>query len=227
MTQIAIIDRRRILPWIIYSLFVCLLLVGRAAQATETTPQAVEIREYEGEKLGSARDFRENSISGVQTIDRETYRLVIDGFVGRPAAFTYGELEAQTHAAKVATLRCVEGWSVKILWEGIPLESLLEQVEPRPEATTLVFYAQDGYTTSLPLDFVVDRHLILADRMDGLVLSPERGFPFQLVAEDKWGYKWIKWVTRIELTSDWTYRGYWESRGYANDGDLAKSRFGP
>ena len=40
------------------------------------------------------------------------------------------------------------------------------------------------------------------------------GYPFQLVAEDKWGYKWIKWIVKIELTDDPSYRGYWEQRGY-------------
>jgi DMSO/TMAO reductase YedYZ molybdopterin-dependent catalytic subunit len=46
-----------------------------------------------------------------------------------------------------------------------------------------------------------------------------------LVAEDKWGYKWIKWVTEIRLSDDPTYRGYWESRGYSNSGDLNRSFF--
>jgi DMSO/TMAO reductase YedYZ molybdopterin-dependent catalytic subunit len=45
------------------------------------------------------------------------------------------------------------------------------------------------------------------------------------VAENKWGYKWIKWVTRIEL-SDQDYRGYWEQRGYSNSGDLNASFLG-
>jgi DMSO/TMAO reductase YedYZ molybdopterin-dependent catalytic subunit len=49
------------------------------------------------------------------------------------------------------------------------------------------------------------------------------GFPFQLAAEDKWGYKWIKWVTKIELSNNPDYRGFWESRGYSNQGDIDKS----
>ena len=40
------------------------------------------------------------------------------------------------------------------------------------------------------------------------------------MAESKWGYKWIKWITRIELSDDADYEGYWESRGYSNDADL-------
>ena len=42
----------------------------------------------------------------------------------------------------------------------------------------------------------------------------EQGFPFQLVAEAKWGYEWIRWLTRIELSDDPEYRGY-SNRGEA------------
>jgi DMSO/TMAO reductase YedYZ molybdopterin-dependent catalytic subunit len=56
--------------------------------------------------------------------------------------------------------------------------------------------------------------------MNGLVLPPERGFPFQLVAESKYGYKWIKWITKIEVSNDSSYLGYWESRGFSNNADL-------
>jgi DMSO/TMAO reductase YedYZ molybdopterin-dependent catalytic subunit len=66
---------------------------------------------------------------------------------------------------------------------------------------------------------------MMAYKMNGVVLPPERGFPFQLVAEQKWGYKWIKWITKIELSSDTNYKGFWESRGYNNNGDLNGSKF--
>ncbi len=43
------------------------------------------------------------------------------------------------------------------------------------------------------------------------------------VAESKLGYKWIKWVNRIEL-SDKPYLGFWEQRGYSDDADVPKAR---
>ena len=69
----------------------------------------------------------------------------------------------------------------------------------------------------------MERDLLLAYKMNGLALPPERGFPFQLVAEDKWGYKWIKWITEIEFSDDEDYEGFWEQRGYSDSGDLDKS----
>jgi DMSO/TMAO reductase YedYZ molybdopterin-dependent catalytic subunit len=62
--------------------------------------------------------------------------------------------------------------------------------------------------------------------MNNVTLPVERGFPFQLVAESKWGYKWIKWVTEIELSDNLNYTGYWENKGYSNSGDLNESFIG-
>jgi DMSO/TMAO reductase YedYZ molybdopterin-dependent catalytic subunit len=46
------------------------------------------------------------------------------------------------------------------------------------------------------------------------------------VAEDKWGYKWIKWIDEIELSDNPDYHGYWEQRGYSNSGNLSESQYG-
>ena len=57
-------------------------------------------------------------------------------------------------------------------------------------------------------------------KMNNIVLPPERGFPFKLVSESKYGYKWIKWITEIELSTDADFKGYWETRGFSNDADI-------
>jgi DMSO/TMAO reductase YedYZ molybdopterin-dependent catalytic subunit len=66
----------------------------------------------------------------------------------------------------------------------------------------------------------------MAYKMNEITMPPERGFPFALVAESKWGYKWIKWITAIELSDDADYRGYWEERGFSNTADLDESFYG-
>jgi DMSO/TMAO reductase YedYZ molybdopterin-dependent catalytic subunit len=189
---------------------------------------SVEVSEYKGERLDPISGFRENSIKGPQNVDRTTYRLAVDGAVTHPATYTYAQVLAdETTRTKVVQLNCVEGWSVKILWEGVLLTDLIDRASPAPGAATVVFHAADGYTTSMPLAYARERRILLAYKMNGIEIPPERGFPFMVVAEDKWGYKWCKWVTRIELSSDTSYRGYWESRGYSSDGDLRKPSFGP
>jgi len=192
-----------------------------------TSLTSVEVREYEGERLSSIADFRENSIRGPQYINQSAYILEISGLVTRPISLSYNEvIEEYPAYEKKVTLFCVEGWEVTLLWKGVRVEDLLTTAGVNPAANTVIFYAADGYSTSLPLDYIEDHDILLAHSMNGVVLPAERGFPFQLVAEDRWGYKWIKWVTRIEVSDDPAYRGYWEERGYSQTGDLQKGFFG-
>ena len=180
----------------------------------------IEVTEYEGKDLSSLTDFRENSIKGPQYINTDVYTLTIDGLVEQPNSLTYDEVLDNQKYTKVVTLHCVEGWSVDILWEGILLADLFEAVDIQESTDTVIFHSEDGYSTALPLQTIMDRQLMIAYKMNGVVLPPERGFPFQLVAEDKLGYKWIKWITRIELSDDANYKGYWEQRGFGNEADV-------
>ena len=188
-----------------------------------TLPKALlpsEIQEYQGEDLSKINDFRENSIKGPQFIDIATYTLNVTGLVDDPLVYTYDEVLDHQKYEKVVTLHCVEGWSVKILWEGILLEDLFNEVGVQPNASVVILYAVDGYSTSFPIEYITDNHILLAYKMNGLEIPAERGFPFMLVSESQYGYKWIKWITEIELSNDVDYRGYWESRGFPNDASL-------
>lgn len=181
----------------------------------------VEVRKYEGKDLSSINDFSENSIKGPQYVDMETYRLRVTGLVQNPAEYSFDEVvDYYQSYKKVVTLNCVEGWSVTILWEGVLVKDLIAAARALPVAKIVIFHAYDGYTSSLPIDYLVDNDILMAYKMNGLPLPPERGAPFQLVAESKWGYKWVKWITEIELSDDVGYEGYWESRGFSNSGDL-------
>jgi DMSO/TMAO reductase YedYZ molybdopterin-dependent catalytic subunit len=186
----------------------------------------VEIREYQGAKLSSVNDFRENSIKGPQFITKENYSLKITGLVQPMLNLSYDTIINNfNHYKKLVTLHCVEGWSVKILWEGVLIKDLLELTNISPNASVIIFHAYDGYTTSLPIDYIIENNIIISFKMNNVTLPQERGFPFQLVAESKWGYKWIKWITEIELSDNEFYEGYWERRGYSNIADLNNSFF--
>ncbi len=99
------------------------------------------------------------------------------------------------------------------------MRDVLARAGVQPSAKVIIFRAHDGYSTSFPVEYVTEKPIMMAFKMNEVVLPPERGFPFQLVAEDKWGYKWIKWIEEIELSDDVEFRGYWEQRGYSNTGD--------
>jgi DMSO/TMAO reductase YedYZ molybdopterin-dependent catalytic subunit len=183
-----------------------------------------EILDYQGEKLSSIEGFRENSIKGPQYIDINNYKLKITGLVENNKNYSYDEiLNKFQKYEKVTTIYCVEGWSLKILWEGFLVRDLLNEAKVKDNGKILIFKAYDGYTTSIPINYFYDKDILIAYKINGVTLPPERGFPFQLVAENKWGYKWIKWITEIEVSDNVDYRGYWEERGFSNDGDLDKS----
>ena len=213
---------------LLFILIVGLIYLGLRFNNEKTSIRLddVEIREYEGKKLSSVHDFRENSIKGPQYIDINNYKLEVGGLVEKPAFFMYDDIvNKYTSYEKVVTLDCVEGWSATILWEGMLLRELLAKTEPKLEANTIIFKAYDGYSTSFPIEYIMDNDILMAYKMNGETMIPERGFPFQLVAESKWGYKWIKWITEIEFSDDEDYEGFWERRGYSDDGNLDNKFF--
>jgi DMSO/TMAO reductase YedYZ molybdopterin-dependent catalytic subunit len=209
----------------------CIVLAGLLAGCLggQQPPQqlsGVEVREYQGKPLSSVNDFRENSILGPQHVNITDYRLTVDGLVSEAKIFTYDQvLQGFPHYQKVTTLFCVEGWDATILWEGVKVSDLIDAAGADPRANTVIFTGADGYTSSEPLDYITGNNILIAYGMNNITMPVERGYPFALVAEDRWGYKWIRWVTGITLSDDPTYRGYWESRGYSNTGDLNKSFF--
>jgi len=187
---------------------------------------AVEVRAYQGKDLSSVNDFRENSIRGPQYVNTSDYRLTVTGLTNTTEVYSYQDiLTRYPHYTQVVTLFCVEGWDATILWEGVLVSDLIREAGIDPSANTVIFTAHDGYTTSFPLDYLMNHDIIIAYKMNNVTLTAERGYPFQLVAQDKWGYKWIKWIEKIQLTNDPNYRGYWEQRGYSNTADLEKNFF--
>jgi len=188
----------------------CLLAGGLVAAADE------EIREYEGQSLSPFDRAYDNSIKGPPDIDRQAYRLVIDGLVDRAQSLTYEQVLALPQVKSVQTMPCVEGWSEDLLFEGPRLADLLSLARPKPGVITIIFHASDGYSSSVEYAYAQQHELFLAARINGLVLNAQRGFPFQAVIPGKLGYKWVKWINRIEL-SDKPFEGFWERRGYSNE----------
>jgi DMSO/TMAO reductase YedYZ molybdopterin-dependent catalytic subunit len=180
-----------------------------------------EVRNYQGQNLASIADVRENAIRGTQNLNSSSYRLNVTGLVERNLSLTYDQVVNGFQAyQKAVNIYCVEGWNATILWEGVLVNDLLSQAGVNSGGVAVIFYASDGYSTSLPLDYLRNNHILLAYKMNGLTMPIERGYPFELVAESQYGYKWIKWITQIEVTDNPDYLGYWESRGYPNNATL-------
>ena len=184
-----------------------------------------EVTEYQGQNLTSVANYIEEinlhpdvAIAGAQNLDMSTYRLAITGLVNNTSNYTYDDVvNGFNSTLQVATLQCVEGWGVTMLWQGVPLSELLQQSGVSSNATTLIFYAADGYSTALPLSYVDQNNIMIAYKMNNVTLTAKTGWPFFLVAKNQYGYKWIEWITEIDVSSNSNYLGYWEKLGYPNN----------
>lgn len=191
------------------------------AQTPTEVIEVTEVREYEGKDLSSINAFRENSIKGPQHVDQANYTLTIMDLGGQTYELSYDQIISDFPSyKKIVRLFCVEGWSVNILWEGIRIIDVLEELGIDIQGEVMIFRAYDGYSTALSMDYLIDNKIMLAYKMNNVTLPPERGFPLQLVAESKYGYKWIKWITEMEISNDSDYLGFWESRGYPNEANI-------
>ncbi len=222
---------------LIVVLLVVVMLVSLFIVQNAFTPPLVptsslypgEVTQYQNQSLTTINAFIDEliqhpdvSIKGTQHINQTTYRLTITGLVNKTMKYTYEDVVNNfTLNQKVATLLCVEGWSVTMLWQGVLVSDLLQKAGVSPKATTVIFSASDGYTTELPLAYIEQNNLILAYKINNVTLTPEVGFPFMLIAQNQYGYKWIKWITEIEVSNNTNYLGYWESRGYPNDATVS------
>ena len=207
---------------IIMCLFVLILFSGCLSK--QDNRNETEATEYMGIKLTPVSEQGNNAIKGTQFIDKDAYRLRIDGMVERPANLTYDQITNYTPVSKVVSLNCVEGWGFTAKWTGVPVKTLFDDTGIIENVTTVIFYSTDGYSTSHDLDYLMDNNIMLAYRINDITLPQDRGFPLQLVAEGKYGYKWAKWIDHIELVNA-SYKGYWESRGYNNKGDFGGPPF--
>ena len=119
----------------------------------------------------------------------------------------------------------MEGWGFNAKWTGFRITDLLNISGLKLGAKYVFFTSADGYSTSLPLDYLQKNSILMAYGINDVTLPPDRGFPLQLVAKGKYGYKWAKWIIRIEVVSE-EYRGYWESRGYTDSADVGTFPYG-
>ncbi|WP_435073986.1 molybdopterin-dependent oxidoreductase [Halorubrum sp. HHNYT27] len=143
-------------------------------------------------------------------IDREEYRLRVDGLVSDPVELSADEVAAG-HETE-ALLDCTSGWYTVQDWQGIRVGDLLEAAggtaaeDASREPAYVRFTSVTGYRWSLPLAEAEDA--LLATHVGGERLSHGHGAPARLVARDRRGFQWVKWVTRVEVRAEYDL-GQW------------------
>ena len=146
------------------------------------------------------------------------WTVAVSGLVGKPGSYDIDALLHQfDQEERIYRLRCVEGWSMVIPWQGFPLAALLKQVEPTADAKFVRFetlYDPDDmpgqrspffrwpYVEGLRLDEAMNDLTLMATGLYGEALLPQNGAPLRLVVPWKYGFKSIKSIVKIELTDE-------------------------
>jgi DMSO/TMAO reductase YedYZ molybdopterin-dependent catalytic subunit len=150
--------------------------------------------------------------------DAEAYRLRVWGKVERELSLTLDDVKALPAVETDAPLACVVGWEDHALWRGVPIRDLVALAGPQEDGRYLTFRDDKTFSSSLSMEYVLAGRPLLAYEVNGRDLPRIHGWPLRVVAPGKWGYKWVKWVTEIEVT-DRGYEGSYERMGFSLDGD--------
>jgi DMSO/TMAO reductase YedYZ molybdopterin-dependent catalytic subunit len=155
-------------------------------------------------------------------IDARSWRLRVDGLVGRPVTIGYEELLAMAATEQYVTLQCISNLVGGDLvgtakWTGVPLVRVLERAGGVGRgAVRVVFHAVGGYSDSLPVAKALEPTTVVAYGMNDRSLPRAHGFPARIIVPGIYGMKNVKWLERIEVV-DYDYRGYWQrSDGWDN-----------
>jgi DMSO/TMAO reductase YedYZ molybdopterin-dependent catalytic subunit len=142
-----------------------------------------------------------STTSSVEIYVHDESLLTVDGLVDLPLKYNFEDVARFPAVTIEAILYCPGVYENQPLreWSGTPVSSIINASGLKPEASRLIFYASDGYKTTISIEKIISSGAILAYEVDGDVLSKGDGYPFRLVAADFLGDVWIRWVNRIEI----------------------------
>jgi DMSO/TMAO reductase YedYZ molybdopterin-dependent catalytic subunit len=113
------------------------------------------------------------------------------------------------------------------IWKGVPLPTLLAQAKPKPEVTTVLFRAADGYYETFKFEKAMEPTTLVAYEMNGEPLPQRHGYPLRMIVPGLYGEKNPKWLTRIELLNEADGRlhrrhgcGFYKEQGWGREGDV-------
>ena len=144
------------------------------------------------------------------------WTVSVEGLVQKPQVFDFDSLiKLSDMEERVYRMRCVEGWSMVIPWNGFSLSNLLNKVEPLGTAKYVEFVTLADpkqmpglsstiiawpYLEGLRLDEAMNPLTLLTFGMYGEVLPNQNGAPVRIVIPWKYGFKSAKSLVKIRLT---------------------------
>ena len=152
-------------------------------------------------------------------IPAQKFKLEIDGLVELKVSLSLEDFMALPQTEAVSDMHCVTQWSrYDNTWKGVSVRTLLDLARPKAEAKYVIFHSHDGYTTNVRLDQFDQPDCYLVHEWNGKPIERQHGGPVRVLIPRLYLWKSAKWVRRIEISAI-DKPGFWEVRGYNNNGD--------
>jgi len=130
-------------------------------------------------------------------IDAATWRLRVSDGAGIDVTYDLETIRALGEREQRAVLDCTSGWALETTWRGVPVAELLRDAGTRPDARSVIVRSATGWSTSL--DSTELDAALLATSVGGGPLPLANGAPCRLVAPNRRGLDWVKWVTEVRV----------------------------
>lgn len=158
--------------------------------------------------------------SGAIDLEKDDYRLMVNGLVDTPLVFTYEDLERFPRENHVYFCECAantgmewagaqlngaqftHGMIHNMEYTGVPLRLLLEESGYDTASKWVFVEGADASSNgrSIPMTKALD-DVLIAFKANGEALRKEHGYPVRLVVPGWEGNMWVKWIRRIEVTN--------------------------
>jgi DMSO/TMAO reductase YedYZ molybdopterin-dependent catalytic subunit len=171
-------------------------LLTRHSLAREFSPNQVSEKPFANEVDKLSDEFQRLQQGGFAD-----WRMVVDGMVSRPGAFSIAELKSFPRRSHITMIQCEEGWSYIAEWTGVPLSHVLELAGALPQARYVVYRSiQPDWWESIDMSDALHPQTLLTYGMNGGELPVGFGGPLRLRVTRQLGYKSVKYITRLTLT---------------------------
>lgn len=188
---------------------------GRLLTGTEADPGTQRLPP--GQRV--VKDWPVLDLGVLPEIPLARFRLEVVGAVAQPLSLSWEELMALPQESSVADIHCVTQWSrFENHWLGIAAGTILKLARPEASARHVIFHSYDGYTTNIRLEQFDQPDVFLVHQWEGKPIPLQHGGPLRMLVPRLYFWKSAKWLQRIEFVPE-DRPGFWEVRGYHNNGD--------
>jgi len=159
-----------------------------------------------------------NPAEYAHTLQTRPWAISIEGLVKKPMTLDIDALlKLAPMEERIYRMRCVEGWSMVIPWDGYSLSKLITKVEPLGSAKYVEFVSLADrkqmpgmrsniidwpYREGLRMDEAMNPLTLLTFGLYGEVLPKQNGAPVRIVVPWKYGFKSAKSIVKIRFTEE-------------------------